>query len=86
MEKRVDFYKWVRELQGVEMTAWAEAEPIQKKRIEKASDRLNKLPVWTLGEGWMVGTEFYGKNASGGRRRKTKKSKSRSRKTRRNRK
>jgi len=79
----VDFDTWVRELQGVEKTAWENAVNKQKNNIRGASNRLNKLPVWTSGEGWMVGSEYYGKNASGGRRRKTRKHTRRSRKTRR---
>jgi hypothetical protein len=81
--QRVDFDKWIDELEGDEKTAWLAATTQQKSKIRGASNRLNKLPVWSSVGGWVVGPEFFGKDVSGGRRRKTKKSKRRSRKTRR---
>lgn len=81
--QNVDLNTWIKELKGDEAAAWAAATTRQKSKILGASNRLNKLPVWSSMGGWVVGTEFFGKDVSGGRRRKTRKHKRRSRKTRR---
>ena len=81
MEK-VDFYKWTRGLTGEEKAAWDKAAASQKVKIERESAKTNKLPVFGT-YGWTVGDSHYGKDASGGRRRRTRKTKRRSRKTRR---
>jgi hypothetical protein len=61
MEKRVDFYKWIRELQGDEKTAWHNAAKVLRDKIEKESDKINKLPAWNK-YGWMVGDAYFGKD------------------------
>jgi hypothetical protein len=78
----VDFYKWTRGLTGVEKAAWDKAATSQKLKIKNESAKTNKLPVFGT-YGWTVGDSHYGKDASGGRRRRTRKSKRRQRKTRR---